>query len=193
MFLNRPLGPLPLPTTKLFNTYRLFNRPSSAIGHLVYVSEKGTQTVLLYVLKKICYESAAASSPENYSGWQRNNSFGLSVLHESTDSGNFQPIDPGSCYMELNERIRISCKVTVKIVTWVSFFHIVMYNLVSHYILLSSYVRVTAWSLSSLRHLLIYLLNRNYVRNLLKLIFKHSRWTKAGSSSYSDSNFKILL
>jgi len=82
----------------------------------VYVSEKGTRTVLLYVLKKFCYESAAACGPENYSGWQRNSSFVLGVLHESVHSANFRPVNPGSCSVELNKIIRILCNVSVKMV-----------------------------------------------------------------------------
>lgn len=40
----------------------------------------------------------------------------LNVFPESVDSTNFRPVNPGSCYMELNEIIRISCKVSVKMV-----------------------------------------------------------------------------
>lgn len=40
----------------------------------------------------------------------------LSVLPESVDNTNFRPVTPGSCYMELNEIIRISYKVSMEMV-----------------------------------------------------------------------------
>lgn len=40
----------------------------------------------------------------------------LSVLPESVDSTNFRPVTPDSCYMELNEIIRISYKASVEVV-----------------------------------------------------------------------------
>lgn len=52
----------------------------------------------------------------------REDSFVLGVLHESIDSTNFRPVNPSSFYMELNEIVRISCKVSTKVVIWVPLF-----------------------------------------------------------------------